>query len=264
MTKVIIMGSGAAPGVPSIAKGWGACNPNNKKNRRRRSGTYIQTDNVKILIDTSPDLRQQLLDNDIKQLDGVLYTHAHADHLHGIDDLREINRISRQPLNVYATHETLNSIETRFSYLVTPQDAAINPVFYPSLVLNEVICGKSFTLNGISIVPLRLEGHCIESTGYMINDGEIVYISDCQKIPQETLDLIVKRPKLLIIPLTCRSYDYPKVYHMGLKELLEYVKIIKAQKTIINHMAVECDYEAVNALTPPDVIPAYDNMVIEC
>ena len=93
MSKVIILGSGAAPGVPSLSCGWGDCNPNDSRNIRTRTDTYVEINDTKILIDTSPDIRQHLLDNNIKHLDAVLYTHAHADHLHGIDDLREITRI---------------------------------------------------------------------------------------------------------------------------------------------------------------------------
>ena len=263
MTKVIITGSGAAPGVPSIAKGWGNCDPNNPKNRRRRSGTYIEIKNQKFLIDTSPDLREQLLDNNIRNIDAVLYTHAHADHLHGIDDLREINRIKEKTISAYGIKETLQTIRERFPYLVSLPDNPHDPVFYPSIILNEVRYAEKFYIGDVSIVPLKLEGHTVVSIGYMINDGEIVYISDCSIIPQETLDLIFKKPKLLVVPLTCLSYPYKKAYHMGLDTLLEYAKIIGAEKTVINHMAVECDYDEVNNATPNNVFPAYDNMVIE-
>jgi len=111
MTNVIILGAGAAPGVPSLSSGWGVCNPNNPYNRRRRAGVYYDFDGVKILVDTSPDLRMQLIDNQIKCLDAVLYTHAHADHLHGIDYLREINRINACNLDFYATSKVLKIIK---------------------------------------------------------------------------------------------------------------------------------------------------------
>ena len=109
--KVIFMGTGAAPGVPAVSKGWGACNPNNVKNRRRRIGTYIEIKGKKFLIDTSPDLRQQLLDNNITGIDAVLYTHAHADHAHGIDDLRELKRISGELVDIYASAQTLKEMK---------------------------------------------------------------------------------------------------------------------------------------------------------
>lgn len=254
------MGSGAAPGVPSIAGGWGACNPNNPKNIRRRAGTYLESVGSKVLIDTSPDIRMQLLDNAICRVDGVLYTHGHADHLHGIDDLRDLNRLSGQPLDIYANKETAEAIQERFPYLVVEKNQVNNPMFRPSMIINTIAEGQDFFIKNLKIMPIALNGHPVHSTGYIFNDGEIVYIADCRAISEEGLAMIQKRPKILVLPLTTLTGQGT---HMGLDKLLEYVNIIKPHHTIINHMATECDYDAVNALTPPDVTPAYDNMVID-
>ena len=112
--KVIILGAGAAPGVPSLSLGWGNCDPDNSKNLRTRTSTYVEIDGCRFLIDTDPNLREQLIAGQIRALDAVLYTHAHADHVHGIDDLREINRISRQSLNIYAGRQTQKYIRPNF------------------------------------------------------------------------------------------------------------------------------------------------------
>ena len=261
MNKLIILGSGAAPGVPAIANGWGACDPNNPKNIRRRTGTYIEIDGVKLLIDTSPDLRAQLLDNEnIRFLDGVLYTHSHADHLHGIDDLRDLNRLLLKPMEVYANQETANEIKARFPYLVADRNKMNNPIFKPSIILNIIEEGTEFFIKGLSIVPIELKDHPVHSTGYIINNGDIVYIADCKTISAEGLKLIPKNPRFLILPLTTIA---PQPSHMGLEQVLKYVDTIKPQTTIINHMAVECDYDNINRLTPENVLPAYDNMVLE-
>lgn len=260
MGKIIILGSGAAPGVPSIACGWGACNPYNPKNRRRRTTIYLEFGKTQLLIDTSPDLHDELLDAQICRLDGVLYTHCHADHLHGIDDLRELNRISRQSIDIYGNGQTCSFIRQRFSYLVSERSHPNNPIFRPSLIINELEMGEKFKINDVEITPIALEGHAVETTGYIFNDGEVVYIADCKEIPEKSLSLIKKQPKLLIMPLTT---IIEQTFHMGLDKLLEYVKVIKPRETIINHMAVECDYENVNKLTPDHVMPAYDNMIIE-
>ena len=118
MSKVIILGSGAAPGVPSLAYGFGDCDPKEEKNIRLRSGTYMEISGVKLLIDTSPDLRMQLILSNIRDVDAVFYTHPHADHLHGIDDLREINRITGRAIELFASLDNLNVIRTRFPYLI--------------------------------------------------------------------------------------------------------------------------------------------------
>lgn len=265
MTKVTILGSGAAPGVPSIVSGWGKCNPLNCKNRRQRTGAYVecvnsQNEMVHFLIDTSPDIRCQLLDNDICAVDAVLYTHAHADHLHGIDDLRSLNRLTQKPIDIYANAYTAGIIRQRFDYAVYEKSHAEENIYRPQLILNEIASGNPFQIKQIDIVPIDLIGHAVQSTGYIINDGEIVWIADCKEIPDESLKLIKKQPKLLVMPLTT---IVPLSYHMGLDKLLEYVKIIQPQQTIVNHMATECDYDEINRLTPENVAPAYDNQVIE-
>ena len=135
-----------------------------------------------------------------------------------------------------------------------------DPIFRPSLIVNELEMEKDFFIHDIKITPIPLLGHSVESTGYVFNDGEVVYISDCKEIQESSLSVIKRQPKVLILPLTT---IVAQTYHMGLDKMLEYVNRIQAHKTIINHMAVECDYDHVNDLTPDHVVPAYDNMVIE-
>ncbi len=263
MNKLVILGSGAAPGVPSLTSGWGACNPNNPKNRRRRTSVYVEIEGVKFLIDTSPDIHWQLLDNNIRHVDAVLYTHSHADHLHGIDDLRDLNRISKQSIEVYSNFDTIEVIKNRFPYLVTDKNTPNNPLYKASLSLNVVEFTKPFYVKGVKIVPIKLSGHPVTTNGYIFNDNELVYIADCLQIEDTSLRLIEKNPKLMVMPLTIIQSKWEKPYHMGLEKLLEYVNIIEPCKMVINHMAVECDYDNVNNLTPENVLPAYDNMVVE-
>lgn len=257
MGKLIILGSGAAPGVPALANGWGNCDPNNPKNVRRRSGAYVEIKGVKFLIDTSPDLHQQLIDHSIRSLDAVLYTHSHADHLHGIDDLRDINRITLQPLNVYANQNTVEVIRKSFAYLVAEADHPNNPTYKPSLIVHQVKEGNSFEIKGVKITPLALGGHAVPSTGYMFNDGELVYIADCKEILPESLALIKQTPQIMVMPLTTPQ---TLAFHMGLETVLGYVQQINPRLAVLNHMAVECDYDEINRLTPGNVVPAYDNM----
>jgi phosphoribosyl 1,2-cyclic phosphate phosphodiesterase len=256
MNRVIILGSGSAPGVPSLASGWGDCNPNNPKNRRRRTSVYVEIEGVKFLIDTSPDIHWQLLDNNIRHIDAVLYTHSHADHLHGIDDLRDLNRISKQSIEVYSNFDTIEVIKNRFPYLVTDK---FNPC-KASLSLNVVEFTKPFYVKGVKIVPIKLSGHPVTTNGYIFNDNELVYIADCLQIEDTSLRLIEKNPKLMVMPLTSIKSKWKKHYHMGLENLLEYVRIINPDRTIINHMAVESDYATVYSQCPNGVEPAFDTM----
>ena len=260
MSKIIILGSGAAPGVPSLSQGFGDCNPSNLKNIRTRTSIYYEFGNTKILVDTSPDLRLQLIQNQIRQLDAVLYTHVHADHLHGIDDLREINRISGKGMNIYLTAFSLGYLRERFAYLLAqenqPEDVVRKPCLYP----NVVAPNQCFYVKDVKITPLRLIGHNIESIGYAFNDGEIVHIADFKKLDKSIYAQLKTRPKILLMPLTT---PYGQQFHAGLEEVMAYVQEINPEKVILNHLASECDYDTINEKTPDYVIPAFDNMTIE-
>ena len=159
--KLIILGAGAAPGVPSLGTGYGRCNPENPKNTRTRAATYLEYKGVKFLIDTGPDMRAQLIAQNIRNVDAVLYSHSHADHLHGIDDLREINRINHQSLDIYAGKYTIKKIEHRFDYLIASKKSANNVIRRPSLVMNAVKAVSDGTTIGVyrdgeNKVPVKL------------------------------------------------------------------------------------------------------------
>lgn len=260
MNELIILGSGAAPGVPSLGLGWNKCNPENLKNNRMRTTTYLEYNGIKLLIDTSPDLRTQLINQNIRNIDGVLYTHSHADHLHGIDDLREINRINCQSLNFYAGKLTTKKISHRFDYLIASKKITNNVICRPSLVANVVKANHPFYIKGVKITPIKMVDHCAECLGYVFDDGEYVHIADFKFLASSAYKMITKRPKLMTIPLTNMAGI---VQHASLIEVLEVIEKINPEKVIINHMTNECDYDEIDRLTPENVRPAYDNMIIE-
>ncbi len=258
--KVIVLGAGAAPGVPSLCMGWGNCNPDNPKNRRVRTSTYVEINGVRILIDTCPNLREQLVFHQIKALDGVLYTHAHADHVHGIDDLREINRISRNSLNIYGGTMTLKHIRRCFFYLIAKPNQVKNVVRTPSLIPNPVKANHPFYIKGVKITPIKLLQHCPECLGYVFNDGEYVHIADFKMIAESAFERIRVRPKLMLMPLTT---PFGQIQHAGLDEVLGYIGRINPRHVVLNHMASECDYDEIMNNTPDHVEPAYDGMNID-
>lgn len=258
--RVTILGSGAATGVPSVSGGWGKCNPDNPKNRRRRAGIFLEVDNTKILVDTSADLREQLLDNNIQALDGVIYTHTHADHLHGIDDLRGINRVMHQSLTLYAIQEHIDEIRERVPYLLAdlaPREITNRPLLYTKVI----DWGCEFKIGSVRIMPLEACGHSVRTTVYSFNDGEVVIIPDYKYLPDNTLEYLKQlHIRLLIMPLTVPE---ELGYHAGLKTDLRYADILHAEHTVLTHMACECDYDAVNRQTPDNIEPAFDNMRID-
>lgn len=260
MNKIIITGCGAAPGVPSLACGFGDCDPKNPKNIRRRSGTYMELSGVKFLIDTSPDLRLQLWDAGINRLDAVFYTHTHADHLHGIDDLREINRISGRAIELFASKGNLEVIRARFGYLIAEDGAHIDPVYRAALHPNVFEYEKSFYFKGLKVTAVRLIGHNVECSGYVFNDGEVVAVADFRELPESIFSFVKRKPEVLILPLTTPSGTR---FHAGFEDILTYAERFEPKRTIITHMAVESDYASVYAMCPAGMEPAYDGMVIE-
>lgn len=260
MIKVIILGSSAAPGVPSLSRGWGLCDSHNPKNARTRTSTYVEINGVKILIDTSADIRMQLVKHDIRNVDGILYTHNHADHVNGIDDLREINRINCKSLNFYAGLHTVRSIKKRFGYLIASPKKIKDIVRQPSLIANVVKANHSFYIKDVKITPIKMKDHCPECLGYVFNDGEYVHVADFKSLAESAYKMIIVRPKLMVMPLTTIKGE---VQHASLDEVLKCVERINPEKVVINHMTNECDYDNINKLTPDNVEAAFDNMIIE-
>lgn len=269
--KVIILGSGAAPGIPIIAYGWGDCNPHNPKNRRGRAGVYVEYHNTKILIDTSADIRNQLLENDIQTIDGVLYTHAHADHIMGIDDLRALNyntgdffegcdKTRNNVLNIYATQDHADELHRRFGYVFTdmpPKETTQRP----HLVSNIIEFFQSFYIGNIKVTPLSFTGHPVPTTGYALNDGMLVLVPDYKVIPPQTLEYLQKIDvNVLIMPLTNIE---PTMYHAGIKDDLDYIGKIRPDKVYFTHLGPRCDYDEIMRLTPENMAPAYDGLEIK-
>ena len=190
----------------------------------------------------------------------VLYTHCHADHLHGIDDLREINRISRQSLNFYAGRLTTKQIKRRFDYLIASPKKVNNVIRKASLIPNLIKANQPFYIKGVKITPIKMKDHCPECLGYVFDDGVYVHIADFKSLPPSAYKMIACRPKLMTIPLTTLKGE---VQHASLQEVLQVINKINPEKVIINHMTNECDYDTVDTLTPENVRPAYDNLIIE-
>ncbi|MBQ9271790.1 MAG: MBL fold metallo-hydrolase [Alphaproteobacteria bacterium] len=260
MNRAIILGSGAAPGVPTISDGWGDCNPHNPKNRRTRAGVYVEINNVKILIDTSADIRNQLLDNDIHTIDAVLYTHAHADHIMGIDDLRALTYHHKQGLNIYGAKPHIEEIRNRFDYVFTDIPSK-ETTQRPQLISNVIEYGQEFYVGNLKIMPLEFAGHPVPTTGYSLDDGRLILVPDYKIIPLLTLEYLQKIDvNVLIMPLTNLETSR---YHAGKEDNLMYIQKIRPQRVFWTHMSPKCDYDNVMRISPANTAPAYDGLEIE-
>ena len=253
-TFLTILGCGSSMGVPRPDGFWGKCDKKNKKNYRTRCSVFVSRGNNNILIDTSPDLRFQLLKNKITNINSVLYTHKHADQTHGINDLRVFFIKNKKKINIFADSETLSYLKENFSYFFNDSYG------YPA-ILNPHKLKKKFSLGKnselIRFQSIKVKHGKINSIGYIFNKS--AYISDCNKLSKLNLSKL-KNLKYFIID--CLRYkQHPS--HFSLDEVLNIVKKIKPAKTILTNLHSDLDYKILLKNTPINVKPAFDGLKIQ-
>jgi phosphoribosyl 1,2-cyclic phosphate phosphodiesterase len=248
--KVTILGSGAAGGVPMISSGWGNCDPANPKNRRRRASILVEEAGKTILIDTSPDLREQLLDADVRHIDAILFTHAHADHLHGIDDLREVNRAMKAPIPVYGAEHTLSEIGARFDYVFTPLDPSATSIYKPWLIPHEV--DGRFEAAGVAALAFDQDHGYSRTTGFRI--GAMAYSTDVLHLPEDSMTQLEGLDLWIVGCLV----DFPHPTHAHIDKALDWRERLKPKHMVITHMSPRLDYETLKRELPQGVEPGFD------
>jgi len=257
-----ILGCGSSGGVPRPALGWGACNPQNPKNRRRRTALLVERRNAhgttRILIDTPPDLREQLLDADVDGLDGVLFTHEHADHTHGIDDLRSLAIHRRRRVDVYLDQATASVIKGRFGYcFVTPPGSEYPPI----LTEHRIEPGQAITIEGsggpIGALPFLQEHGDVASLGFRF--GRLAYSCDLKRLPADSIAVLAGLDVWIVDAL--RYAPHPS--HFNLAEALDWIAQIQPRRAILTNLHADLDYEALRGKLPAHVEPAFDGMCIE-
>jgi len=250
--RVIILGCATSTGVLIVGCGCGVCTSENPKNKRTRCSVFIEANNTNILIDTAPDLRFQALRHGITLINGVLYTHSHADHTHGIDDLRTYNFINRMTIPCYGNALTINNLKNNFAYIF---DGIYSAGGKPKLVLNEV--HDDFELNGVKITPIDINHADWVILGYRI--GAVAYLTDCSGIPDYSYDKLQNLDLLIIDALR----PSPHAAHFSVEQAVEQIERIKPKKAVLTHMGHELDYDILQSRLPHNIMPAYDGMEFE-
>ena len=253
--KFIILGCGSSMGVPRPDGFFGNCDPNNKKNYRTRCSALIKTSDENILIDTSPDLRNQLLRHKIKKINKVLYSHMHGDQTHGINDLRAFFISGKKPIDIYADNPTSKYLKNSFSYCFNKFSRE-----YPATLKLNKLNNNLFTVNKnkrIKIKSIKVEHGKVKSNCFII-DNKIAYISDVSKIYNKDFRYF-KNLKYLIID--CLWYRFHPS-HFNLEKSLEIIKLFKPKNSILTNLHTDLDYKKLKQILPKKVIPAYDGLTI--
>ena len=251
--KFTILGCGSSMGVPRADGNFGNCDPKNFKNHRTRCSAILQTKTDNILIDTSPDLRSQLINNKIDRIDKVLYSHMHADQVHGINDLRVFYIKNRKPIPIYADKKTKNHLIKTFAYCFTNFSNEYPPILKMNIVKDKILIkdgSKKITIKSVKVEHGKVNSICY------IFDKKLAYISDVSKIYRKDYKFF-KKLKYLVID--CLWYkNHPS--HLNLEKSLELIKIFSPKRAILTNLHSEIDYEILKKKLPKNVVPAHDGL----
>lgn len=250
--KLLVLGSGTSTGVPRIGNDWGLCDPNEPRNRRSRVSILVESDaGNRILVDTSPDLRAQLLANNVDHVDAVFWTHDHADHAHGIDDLRVVRYGRGGPVPGYAAEETVRRLRQRFGYVFAGQHG------YPTIMSIDTL-ERLRMCAGFGVSSCQMPHGPSESTAYRFNDSDksIGYATDFSAITREMVDLFAG---VDILVVDCLRRE-PHPTHANLAMALELTEASRAGRAVLTHLDKSMDYATLSSEVPPHVLVGYDGM----
>lgn len=255
--KVTILGCGGSGGVPLIGNVWGNCDPAEPRNKRSCVSILVEEGGTTLLVDTSPDMREQLLRARVRQIDAILYTHAHADHTHGIDNIRSVNWLLGKPVPLYADQATMDDLKMRFAYIFD-DDRPENARFYrPSVEPHIITPGVPFGFEHINVKAFKQPHGKVISMGYRFND--FGYSTDVAQITDEAFE-ILKGVKVWVVDAI---RDRPHHAHASVELALEWIARVKPERAYLTHMDQSLDYATLKARLPPNVEPCYDGLTIE-
>lgn len=252
--EVLVLGSGTSHGVPMIGCDCPVCTSQDPRDRRTRPSVFLRAGDAHLLVDTAPELRQQCVDHGIRRLDAVLFTHHHADHVVGLDDLRRFNWLKRGPVNCYANQRTWSSLHKMFSYAFEQRtdDPTSRPVLHWHTIQDE-----PFEVEGQVIIPIPVLHGTLPILGFRI--GNFAYCTDCSEIPPASLDRLRNLEVLILDGL--RNTPHPT--HFNLEQAVEMARVIGARRTYFTHIAHELMHLPTNLQLPQGMELAYDGLRFE-
>jgi len=252
--EILFLGTGTSTGVPSLCCPCEVCQSEDVRNKRLRSSILVRENGHTILVDTSTDLRQQCLRYDIRKIDTVMYTHHHADHAHGIDELRSFNFFNKTAIPCYGNQQTVDNLKRNFSYIfgVAEQIGGGIPQLIP-----HILEDKTYKFGGILVTPLEIQHGKLIINGFRFHD--CAYITDCSGIPEQTMKKIKGLKLLILNALGFKDH----ATHFNLSQALEMAKTIKAERTLLTHINHQFDFEKISQRLPKGIELAIDGMRVE-
>jgi phosphoribosyl 1,2-cyclic phosphate phosphodiesterase len=257
-----ILGCGSSAGVPRVEQGWGACDPANPRNRRRRCALLLERAGeagiTTALIDVGPDIREQLIGAEVRHVDGVLVTHPHADHVHGIDDLRPLYHARHERIDIHMDESTALRVREAFDYVFeTPAGSSYPPMANDLRLSSGTPCKVRGRGGAIAAIPFDLDHGEINALGFRI--GKLAYTPDVKRIPEASRPLLAGLDVWIVDALRYRQHPS----HFSLDEALAEIEAMRPKRAILTNMHVDLDYETLRNRLPEHIIPAYDGMRIE-
>ena len=252
--KITFLGTGTSQGIPLIGCDCPVCTSDNKKDRRLRASVWVNTPEASIVIDSGPDFRYQMLRANVRKLDAIIFTHSHKDHIAGLDDVRAYNFFSSKPIDVYATEETQEALRREYRYIFS------DPYYpgVPQVTLNTINASESFSINGITITPIRVLHYKLEVLGFRI--GDFTYITDANFIAPEELEK-AKGSKALV--LNSLRHE-PHISHYTLSEAVEVAKSTEVDNAYFTHISHQLGlHDVIDAGLPEGMHLAYDGLELE-
>jgi len=260
--RFTILGCGSSAGVPRVAQGWGACDPSNPRNRRRRCSALLERVGAAgvttVLIDTGPDLREQLIEREVRRVDAVLMTHSHADHTHGIDDLRPLYLETRRRIELHMDEPTSLIVRQTFPYIFEMPPGSSYP---PIATEVRMSAGRVSWIEGkggrIETVPFDLDHGEINALGFRF--GSLAYTPDVKRIPEASRPFLEGLDVWIVDALRYR----PHPSHFSLDDALAEIAVMRPKRAILTNLHTDLDYETLKKRLPDHIAPAYDGMRVE-
>jgi phosphoribosyl 1,2-cyclic phosphate phosphodiesterase len=255
--RLTFLGTGTSFGIPQVGCECAVCRSADPRDRRSRCGAVVEAGGTTLLIDTPPELRLQLLAAGVRWVDAVLYTHEHADHLNGIDDLRIFSMQGRRALPCYGPPETLERLRLGFRYIFDDEVPVLEGTSKPHLELHPLQAGVPVEIAGVQVLPLAFEHGFLRVFGYRM--GSLAYITDVKSVPPAAFPLLGGLKVLVLNALWWR----PHPTHLSIGEAVETARLIGADRTFLTHITHETGHAELESRLPPGVAPAYDGLTIE-